>query len=414
MVLLIAVAGAVQAAPVRPALPRGTFVRVELSKFPTYSEPCIKATKTLRVPSNRYRDIPSALLAATSFTRIVIAAGVYNNSLSTYPSPVDIKVNDLCLQGAGTGRTRIVGMHFQNSNAAPWGIKISSDRVVVSGLSIEGFMVGLFLGRADGQTQRNVTVTNVNIIGRPDGVASGLNALYDHRATQVPVVDGLLLSNITMSNVNMGVSCDSGPCEHWWAENLFINCSKGEGWGADAFAIESGRQIVVTGTTVAYPTADGIDVKGSDVVVSRCTVINTGSNGIKLWQGGDVLDCTIDGTGDYREAIVGSQPGRYRYQRLTITNHCKNGKSYLGSWGYGTTTPTRVEFRNCTFRNNPNSGGFCLPEGSVPQLTRNVFGDVGRRLLQIGITEQALHIMTDAAGLAEVERRGWGSGNRLG
>eukprot|EP00775_Hariotina_reticulata_P013983 gene13983-14098_t len=187
----------------------------------------------------------------------------------------------------------------------------------------------------------------------------------------------------------------------------------GEGWGADAFAIESGRQIVATGITVSKATSDGIDIKAYDAVVTKCKVLDVGSNGIKLWAGGDVMDCVINGTGDYREAIAGTPVGRYRFQRVFITNHCKNGRSYLATWGYKTNQPTaRIEFRNCTFKGNPNSGGFYMPDQTPLQLVNNVFWDVGTRLLQYG--EDSLNLMVDAEGLGELEQRGLGSGNKLG
>eukprot|EP00775_Hariotina_reticulata_P007525 gene7525-7735_t len=414
MLLLTALAAAVaQTSPTRPALP-STFVRVERTKFPTLSGPCGSARTTFRVPSTRFPDIPSALATAKPFTRIILAAGVYiPTEPSWYPTLVNVKVDDICITGAGSGRTIIRA--FESIDQAPRGIQISSNRVAISGMTIQGFLVGVYLGRGDGKTQRNITLTDINIIGwaTPDRWSGGINAIPDHRQTKVPVLDGLLLSNVRVSDVIMGISCDYGPCEHWWLDNVTISCRGEVGWGADAFAIESGRQIVITGLTVLNAGGDGIDIKGSDAVVHRGNVINAGKNGIKLWRGGDVSDCVINGTGDWAVALSGTEIGRYRYQRLFITNHSKAGRMWLGGWG-STSSKYRVEFYNCIFKGNPNSGGFSVADGTFVRFVDNEFWDLGTRLLYYGDRADSLILMVDAEGLAEIVKRGWGSGNKLG
>jgi hypothetical protein len=324
-----------------------------------------------------------------------------------------VQVSDICIVGAGSDRTIITAP--DNIEQAPRGVQIRSDRVTISGMTIRGFLVGIYLGKTDGTTQRNITITDVNVIGwaTADRWSGGISAIPDHRKTNVTVLDGLMLSNVRVSDVIMGISCDYGPCQHWWLDNVTISCRKASGWGADAFAIETGRQIVVTGLTVRNPGSDGIDIKASDAVVSRCNVINAGTNGIKLWRGGDVMDCVINGTGDWVEALAGTEIGRYRYQRVLITNHSKAGRAWLGGWG--STNPTaRIEFYNCTFKGNPNSGGFGMAEGTYVRFSNNEFGNRGTRLLYYGERADSLILMVDEAGLAEITRRGWGSGNRLG
>jgi hypothetical protein len=113
-----------------------------------------------------------------------------------------------------------------------------------------------------------VVIKDVNIVGHPSLHSEGIVSYLDHSDTpSIPVVDGLLLSNVNLSNMDMGVSCNSGPCEHWWLDRVTIRCrTAGNGnSGSDAFAIERGRQIVVTNSYVTGAEADGIDVKGTDV-----------------------------------------------------------------------------------------------------------------------------------------------------
>jgi hypothetical protein len=46
----------------------------------------------------------------------------------------------------------------------------------------------------------------------------------DNRKSGVLAVDGLLLSSVAVREVQMGVSCDNGPCHHWWLDKVDINC----------------------------------------------------------------------------------------------------------------------------------------------------------------------------------------------
>jgi hypothetical protein len=103
--------------------------------------------------------------------------------------------------------------------------------------------------------------------------------------------------------------------------------------------------------------------------------------------------------------------------RVNITRNSIHGRSYLGTWGYGTNTPSNVEISSCTVRDSPDSGGYYFTAGSKLRLNNNVFWDAGTRLIEYGNfddPDKIVYIMTDVEGLAEVQRRGWGTGNKLG
>eukprot|EP00775_Hariotina_reticulata_P001740 gene1740-2081_t len=402
-------------AGIRPALP-STFVKIERNLFPTLAGPCSRANVTLRVPSRRYPNIRTALDSARPFTRITVAAGEYiPTDPSWYPSLIWVRVDNICITGAGSSRTFITAPSYIEQ--APRGIMISSDNVAISGMTVRGFLMGVYMANPDGSTQRNITLTDLNIIGwsTPERWSGGIHAIPDYRTTKRIVLDGLLLSNVNVSEVIMGVSCDYGPCAHWWLDNVRINCRGGEGWGADAFAMESGRQVVMTGISVVNSGSDGIDIKASEVVVSKCSVLNAGANGLKLWTGGDVMDCVINGTGNWLGALSGADFGRFRYRNVVVTRHSRDGRAWLGHWGDFRSPPrARVEMYNCTFRGNPNSGGFAFIENSTIWLENNEFWDLNTRLLAYGDPSNGRYLAVDANGIAEITRRGWGRNNRLG
>lgn len=67
----------------------------------------------------------------------------------------------------------------------------------------------------------------------------------------------------------------------------------------------------------------------------KATVQDVARNGIKLWRGGDVQDCVVNGTGADASVVGGGGGGaRYRYLRSTVMRHNVGGRSYVGTWGY--------------------------------------------------------------------------------
>jgi hypothetical protein len=87
--------------------------------------------------------------------------------------------------------------------------------------------------------------------------------------------------------------------------------------------------------------------------VWRSTVRAVARNGIKLWQGGDVVDCVVDGTG--ADTSLSGGPGRYRYLRTSVSGHNRlnpGASSYVGVWAYGVPRAVDLEVTDCTFRNN--------------------------------------------------------------
>ena len=414
-----AVTAAVAAPTGRPALPPNTtptFVPLEYASFPTYDGACASATWTLSVPSTQYPTIRSALAAATPGTRVSVGAGTY------VESDLPVRVNDVCIQGAGPAATKLTRIPATTTGREKYGLVIEGSGVMVMMLSFEGYYAPVYLGRSDGATQQGLVFRDLVITGKADALSNGIVAYTDNRplATYTPVVDGMVIFNVNMTQMTQGISCNYGPCAHWWTERVNIDCfqgglAAGANWGADAFAIEEGRQIVIISSRFSRALGDGIDCKADDVVVIGTQVQSALRISLKMWRGGDAQDCILDGGGLEGGPLSGARGARYRYMRMVARNHNPNGYAYVGAWGYGTQEQNMVvEMINSRFVNNAQGGGFFMPAttGSRFSFINNVFCDVGTKLVEYGIS--GTFVMTDAGGLQEIVNRGWGSGNTLG
>jgi hypothetical protein len=355
------------------------------------------------VPSRRTPTIAAAVARAAPETTISVAPGHYVEGREE-SAALTIGANDICLIAPQRQAT------IQAAPGQSYGLVITGSRVVVSGIGLDGFAASVSLGRDDGGVQRSITITRSRIRARTTGWSEGIVAYADHRDAGRPVVDGLTVDDVQLSGVSMGVSCNAGPCAHWWLRRVRVaGRAHSADSGADAFAIESGRQIVVTDSRFAGVGADGIDTKATDVVIARCRV-DVGRNAIKLWHGGDVSDTMITRSGA-DAALVGDGAGRYRYRRIRVSGHDPGGTGYVGTWGYDTQAPIQLQISRSVFRGNA-TGGFYAPAvpGTSLAIDDSLFADVDSKLLEYG----AVELTTTRAGLAALAAHGWGQGNRLG
>jgi hypothetical protein len=247
-------------------------------------------------------------------------------------------------------------------------------------------------------------------VRHPRGAArDGIVAYDDHRGRpgRPATVDGLLLLNVAVRGTDIGVACNAGPCAHWWVERTRVSARRNsEDSGADAFAVEDGRQIAIVDSTFGGAAADGIDTKATDVVVFGARVLGVARNAIKLWHGGDVIDSVVDGSGA-DASLVGDGPGRYRYLHLLVTHHLRPGaEGYVGTWGYDDRRPgLRLEIVNSIFDDNAH-GGFFAPASARLSIRHTIFGDPAAKLIDFS-NGRSLQVSE----LGELQRSGQGQGN---
>ncbi|KAA0233565.1 MAG: hypothetical protein EDR02_13065 [Actinobacteria bacterium] len=383
------------------ALP-STFVELETDEFPRpAAEACADNETVTHVEAGE--SVADAVRDAEPGTTVEVEPGTYSDDNEGDFRALVLEAPDVCLRAAGGGEVVISPSAEQNI-----GIAVRADEVVIEGFTMRGFEVGVGFDKEEGQTINDVTLERVKV-GSPAGdYREGIIAFGDNReAGSAPALDGLLLLDVTVEGTDQGISCNAGPCEHWWLENVSVTGrQQSEGSGADTFAIEEGRQIAVVSSSFAGAAADGVDTKAEDVVVYGTRVSDIGRNGVKLWKGGDVINTLIDGTGA-DAALVGAGPARYRYLHVIVAHHGVGESGYVGSWGYDAGEPVELEIVNSIFFENA-TGGLYVTEGSTVSIRNTIFDDPDSKLLDVG---GSTYLVSD---LAEVEALGWASGVIVG
>ncbi len=380
-----------------------TFVDLELDGFPCPAEDaCAQPARVVDVAPPA--SISEALGEASPGTVIHVAPGTYVENPAD-PTAITWLADGVCLLGAN-GADEVV---IEAAPGQRYGIDLRGDSSVLAGVTLRGFEAAIGLWSPEGQTQRAITIEDTRIEDFRGAQREGIVAYGDNRsvAGRPPTVDGLLVLDVRIEGVDMGVSCNAGPCEHWWIERTSVSGRRGSGSsGADAFAVEDGRQVVIVDSVAHNVAADGIDLKADDVVIMGARVLDVGRNAIKLWRGGDVLDSVVDGSGA-DAALVGDGAGRYRYAHVLVTHHDPGGSGYVGWWAYDAPADIDLEIVDSVFVDNA-SGGLFARAGARVRIEHSAFADRGVKLLERG----GRTWMTED--IAALEAAGLGSGNLSG
>jgi hypothetical protein len=377
----------------------GTIIDLDLEAFPQpAANGCADATAVVDVGPGA--SIASAIESAAPGTTIELAPGEYVEQPDEWVA-LRIDTDNVCLR-ASDGPATVAAADGQTA-----GIIVTGDDVVLAGLELRGFEVGVLVDGRPGETQRRLTIEDTKITDLTGEFREGIVVVAEPQGDET-VLDGLLISGVSIEGTDLGVSCNIGPCEHVWLEDSTITGRPGsEDSGADGFAIEEGRQIVLVDTTVTGVAADGIDTKASDVVVDSCRVIEVGRNGIKLWRGGDVINTIVDGTGA-DASLVGEEPGTYRYLHTLIAHHGEPGDTpYVATWSYDArSSDLTIEIVNSIFYENA-PGGMWVPEGTRLSIRNSIFeGATDDRLVAFGDGPSY-----DFGDLTALEDAGFGAGN---
>jgi len=201
----------------------------------------------------------------------------------------------------------------------------------------------------------------------------------------------LLVFDVTVANAgHIGIHCGSGYAYNWRIENTRILMdNQGGGWGADAFAIEHGDNILLVNSEFTGAGADGIDTKATRVVVYGCHVHNVGHNGIKLWHGGDIINTIVNHTGADASvsAIFDDTDGlRFRLLHSIVAYHnYGGGTSYNLVLGYEENPTMQVEIINSAIFNT--SGGMYVSSQADLTISHSLFHSIeNNQILEHGGT----------------------------
>ncbi len=290
-----------------------------------------------------------------------------------------------------------------------YGLDIGASGVRVNGLDFEGFPNAMALLGRVGQVIEDVVISNAEFRVAPAGAAQGIAMVSDNGGD--PVVDGVLLHRVSVTGATIGIQCNHGPCNGLRFEGVYVDNGEGEGSGADTIAVESGSNIVIIDTEVTNAAADGIDLKASDVLVVGAFVHHVQRNGLKLWQGGDVIDTVVTHTGA-DAAVVFDRPGRYRLLNSVVGYHNWNGlNSYVMTVGYDVPGHFEVELVNSVFFRT--AGAVFVNRNATLRVQNCSFSEASNRVAIEGPARGRLRLITYDQGPDTFVSLGWGDGNLL-
>ncbi len=384
------------------ALP--TISAIDFTGFPAVSSGAYGTSKRqVLVKPGKPGVIAEALAAAAEGDTILLEQGIYREGEDGDDGALRITKPGVILRSLPGKRARVL----PRAAGTKRGVLISADNVMVHGLTLEGFTsTGVAIGR-EGATVRGVIISEVTIkAGKGDWV-DGIVVWPDNRALKKPASAGLLIRNVTIEGANLGVSCGAGPCNSWWLENVRIRNRPGVGGGADAVAVEDGKDVVLVNVTAEKASADGVDINAANVLLLNVHVSHVGGNGIHLWRGGDVVNSLVHHTsGDGAVVLHG---GRYRLLNTTVAMHrSARGEPHCVSAGRGKEADARVELVNSIFYGS--GGGVSVVGQEPPRINNSLFFNLGSGPL-VTVTVKGRTMKVKASRPAAMKKRGLGRGN---
>ena len=264
-----------------------------------------------------YRSIGRALRTVQPHTRIVVAPGTYREERTLV-----VRQDHVLLTGQDNTTKVIVKPANAETKIA---IHIAASYVCVRGFEFADFKdAGIHVGRK-GHTLESVIVRQVAVRNTYEAIRT----LPVEPTNKMVQVRGLRIDGCSFTAIaGIGVNIGEGPVENLVVDHVTIDMTpnpQGDS-GADGIGVEAGDHILIRHVTVRGPAADGIDIKGSHVAIYDSDVRRCGRNGVKLWQGGDVVNTIVSETGADAAVVFG--PGRYRMLHCLVTRQAEAGRAY--------------------------------------------------------------------------------------
>ncbi len=345
-----------------------TFVNIDFSKFPTLKEYKIPTENTIYVATNGddsngngseefpYKTIAKAVLSAEPGDTIVVSGGTYKEVYQDGDfRGIYIDKDNITIMGK-PGEEVVL---LPKNGDVNYGIVVEANNITIRGIKIKNFNVGILFGD---KIIKNSVITDCIIENVMEGIATWDGTL-----------DSLLIYNVIIKNASLiGIHCGNGYGYNWRIEKTNIIMSgDSEDSGADGFAVEHGKNILLVENEVSGASADGIDTKAKDVTVYSCKVHNIGRNGVKLWYGGDIINSLIYKTGADASVVVEWGP-KFRMLNTILAYHNYNGLiSYNMTIGYDSQAKIDIEIINSIIFNT--SGGAYFNRNSSLKISHTLF-----------------------------------------
>lgn len=335
-----------------PAVPVETYANQQNINFEAFPRLTINsfAGRTTEIYPGA-NTLENAVNAAQANDKIILRAGTY--TVSNF-----LSINKSLYIGAANGEAVTVNIPAGDNRR---GIEIAAEGVVLESFKLNvARTAGIAL-----YNSKNIVIRNLDLTLTGAGHSEGIVAYTSNQ--------GLLLENVKVSNTIIGVSCNSAACANWKLSNVKItNRSSADGSGADCFANESGQNLFLKNVEVTGCTADGIDIKGSNVFILNPYVHSVSRNGIKLWNGGDIINALVVDTGADVSIYLGDR-GYARLINSTIALPSHNGRAYVLASGYNETNSNlKLEIINTIIYQNGANNGAVLYMPNINNTTRTL------------------------------------------
>lgn len=367
------------------------------------------AAGTQAAPFRTIRRGIEAALAAGAGNRVVVAGGTYVEGEAGDDHAFRIDRDGTVVEAAPGERALV----RPAGGGVGYGLEIRASRVTWLGVSFEGFAANAIAVGLDGATVRDVVIADLTI-DMPAG-GDGIAVYPDHRASGMPVVDGLLVERVTVRGADQGITVGAGPARSVALRQVVVRNRGGAGGGsgADAIAVESGDNILVNGAEISGGDADGIDLKATRAAVVNAYIHDLSRNAVKLWSGGDIVGCLIHDCGA-DASIVLDGAGSYRILNTTVAFHNRRAggaAAYAMTAGYDRPRDAiALEIAGSAFWKN--AGPIVLSAGTRAAIRSSLLAPgPGGAVLEYGWDGQASATIDAASGAAALARAGTASGN---
>lgn len=354
-------------------------------------------------PGSRLKPLGSvaqALKQAQAGDWILLQGGLYQEGLQGDHISLRVQTPHLTLATVGAEPAVI-----QAANGQTYGVVIEASHVTLRNLKIQGFTANGLVLSSGKTTQKGITLQRVHVEMAPGNFNNGLLITENPALEGKPVLDGLRMEQVSLRNADLGFSCGRGPCVNLYMENVKVeNRARQEGSGADALAVESGDNILIHDAEMTGASADGIDLKASRVLISGVHVHHNARNGIKLWNGGTLLNALVHHHGA-DTALSLNAPGDYHLAHVLVAYHNYQGpSSYVMTVGYQQPQPITLRMENSVFWRN--AGGIYLSPDTQATISHTVMAESdNKKLLEQG----ERYVLVDQ----EDGLDAWGPGNRV-
>lgn len=291
-----------------------------------------------------------ALARATTGDVILVADGEYVVGADEYVA-LTLNVPGVTLAAENVGQ--VVFRPPANNEDVAIGIASTADDLIVDGFVLQGFReYGVLFGRLD-SPQLNLVLKHMVIDGGEDGIRS---EIPDFAPNATPVIEGLFLYDVLIRRAELqGFNCGEGPCDDVRLEALQVELPAGLEYNADGVAISAGDNIVVFNAEVTGAAGDGVVLYCSRVAVVNVVVHDVGHNGIKLSDGGDVINALVYNTG--ADAAIVFDPlgpdAHFRLLNCVVAYHARGTEAYAATVAYDNPmAPGHLDVINTIFYQN--------------------------------------------------------------